>query len=91
VPAGRDGYQWWRHRAFDAEKFDQDLPREGAASGVGGLTLSHNVPDRESVTATLAAFEAAGGTILTPAQEGAFGGVLAHARLTLRRLLRWRR
>ncbi len=60
---------------FDAEKFDQDLLRENATTGVSGVTLSHNVPDRESVTATLQAFEAAGGTILKPAQEGVFGGV----------------
>ena len=60
---------------FDAEKFDQDLLRDHSTSGVSGVTLAHNVPDRESVVATLAAFEAAGGTILKPAQEGAFGGV----------------
>lgn len=60
---------------FDAEKFDQDLHRDHSTSGVSGVTLAHNVPDRESVVATLAAFEAAGGTILKPAQEGAFGGV----------------
>lgn len=60
---------------FDAEKFDQDLMRERSTNGVSGMTLSHNVPDRESVTATLHAFEAAGGTVLKPAQEGAFGGV----------------
>ena len=60
---------------FDAEKFDQDLLRESSTTGASGITLAHNVPDRESVTATLDAFEAAGGTILKPAQEGAFGGV----------------
>ncbi|MFT4051379.1 MAG: VOC family protein [Microbacterium sp.] len=60
---------------FDAEKFDADLLREHSTTGVSGITLAHNVPDRESVVATLAAFEKAGGTILKPAQEGAFGGV----------------
>lgn len=60
---------------FDAEKFDQDLLSDQPSSGVSGVTLSHNVPDRGSVVTTLAAFEAAGGTILKPAQEGAFGGV----------------
>ncbi|MGC3955466.1 MAG: VOC family protein [Propionicimonas sp.] len=60
---------------FDAAKFDQDLQRDPSTSGVSGVTLAHNVPDRESVTATLAAFEAAGGRIIKPAQPGAFGGV----------------
>lgn len=60
---------------FDAEKFDQDLLRDRPTTGVSGITLAHNVPDRESVVQTLAAFDAAGGTILKPAQEGAFGGV----------------
>ena len=60
---------------FDAEKFDQDLLRHHSTSGVSGITLAHNVADRESVATTLAALEAAGGTILKPAQEGAFGGV----------------
>ena len=60
---------------FDAEKFDQDLLRERSTGGVDGVTLSHNVPDRDSVATTLAALEAAGGTILKPAQEGAFGGI----------------
>lgn len=60
---------------FDADKFDQDLLRERSTSGASGVTLSHNLPDRGAVTATLAALETAGGTILKPAQEGAFGGV----------------
>lgn len=60
---------------FDAQKFDQDLLREQSTSGVNGMVLSHNVPDRESVESTLAAFESAGRTIIKPAQEGAFGGI----------------
>lgn len=60
---------------FDAEKFDQDLRRESSNTAVSGVTLAHNVPDRESVLRTLDAFAAAGGTILKPAQEGQFGGV----------------
>lgn len=60
---------------FDAEKFDQDLLRDRSTSGASGVTLSHNVPEREDVAPTLAALEAAGGTILKPAQEGAFGGI----------------
>lgn len=60
---------------FDAEKFDEDLPRGRSTPGVHGVTLAHNVPERGDVATTLAAMEAAGGTILKPAQEGAFGGV----------------
>jgi len=60
---------------FDAAKFDQDLLRDQSTSGVSGLTLSHNVPTRDEVATTLAAMEAAGGTILKPAQDGAFGGI----------------
>lgn len=66
---------------FDADKFDQDLgveaPRAPHGDGVGapGVTLSHNVARREDVVTTLAALEVAGGTILKPAQEGAFGGL----------------
>lgn len=60
---------------FDAEKFDQDLLRDRSTNGVSGVTLSHNVPNRDSVTTMLAALEAAGGTIVKPAQEGAFGGI----------------
>lgn len=60
---------------FDAAKFDDDLLREHSSTGVNGVTLSHNVADRAAVVATLAALEAAGGTILKPAQEGAFGGI----------------
>jgi uncharacterized protein len=60
---------------FDAEKFDQDLLREPGTTGATGVTLSHNVDDRDAVVATLAALEAAGGTIIKPAQDGAFGGI----------------
>ena len=60
---------------FDAEKFDRDLLRNRSTSGVDGVVLAHNVPDRESVERTLAAFESAGGKILKPAQEGEFGGI----------------
>ena len=60
---------------FDAEKFDQDLLRDRSTTGVSGVTLSHNVATRDDVATTLAALAAAGGTILKPAQEGAFGGI----------------
>lgn len=60
---------------FDAEKFDQDLLREHSTQGASGVTLSHNVSTREEVATTLSALEAAGGTIIKPAQEAAFGGI----------------
>lgn len=60
---------------FDAEKFDQDFLRERETTGAQGLTLSYNVPTRDEVAATLARWEAAGGRIVKPAQEGAFGGI----------------
>lgn len=60
---------------FDAEKFDQDLRRERSTAGVSGITLSHNVASRDDVATALATCEAAGGTILKPAQEGEFGGI----------------
>ena len=63
---------------FDADKFDQDLLRDRPTSGTdgpNGVTLSHNVSTRDDVASTLAAMEAAGGTIIKPAQEGAFGGI----------------
>lgn len=60
---------------FDAEKFDQDLLRDRSTSGASGVTLSHNVPARDDVAPTLEALQAAGGTIIKPAQDGAFGGI----------------
>lgn len=60
---------------FDAAKFDHDPLRGRSTSGVSGVTLSHSVPERDDVATTLAALEAAGGTILKPAQESAFGGI----------------
>lgn len=60
---------------FDAAKFDQDLLRDHSTNGASGVTLSHNVSTRDDVAATLSELEAAGGTIIKPAQEAAFGGI----------------
>lgn len=66
---------------FDADKFGRDLGAGvadtgvSAAQGVSGVTLSHNVPRREDVAPTLAALEAAGGTLVKAAQDGDFGGI----------------
>src|SRR5918997_3732261 len=59
---------------FEAEKFAQDLGRGPARPEVSGLTLAHNVADWDAVRALVDAMVAAGGTVLTPPEEGAFGG-----------------
>jgi uncharacterized protein len=60
---------------FEAGKFAQDLGRGPARPEVSGLTLAHNVPDRDAVPAVVDAMTAAGGTVLTAPEDGAFGGV----------------
>jgi uncharacterized protein len=60
---------------FEAGKFAQDLGRGPARPEVSGLTLAHNVASRDAVTAVVDAMAAAGGTVLTAPEEGAFGGV----------------
>ena len=60
---------------FDDEKFDQDLERAHMTTGASGITLAHNVPSREGVVATVEKLVAAGGSVLKPAQDGAFGGI----------------
>lgn len=60
---------------FEATKFDQDLLRDHATSGASGITLSHNVTDRQAVVETIDELVRAGGTLIKPAQDGAFGGV----------------
>ena len=51
---------------------DAHLPAEG--SGFGGITLAYNARDRREVDAVLAEAEAAGATILKPAQDVFWGG-----------------
>lgn len=60
---------------FDASKFNEDLGLPGAAAGASGVTLSHNVASADEVSATIGRLEAAGATVLKPAQAGAFGGI----------------
>jgi catechol 2,3-dioxygenase-like lactoylglutathione lyase family enzyme len=60
---------------FDARKFDQDLAAGTTTTSVSGVTLSHNVGSQEEVVATIEQLVAAGGTVLKPAQAGAFGGI----------------
>ena len=59
---------WSRHElAADAR-----LPDAG--SGFGGIALAYNTRTREEVDRVLAEAEAAGGTILKPAQDTFWGG-----------------
>jgi uncharacterized protein len=60
---------------FDASKFNEDLGVPGGPAGVSGVTLSHNVASAEEVSSTIDKLEAAGATVLKPAQAGAFGGI----------------
>ena len=60
---------------FDDEKFDQDLGRAHTTMAASGITLAHNVASRDDVVTTIDALVAGGGTVLKPAQEGAFGGI----------------
>ncbi len=51
---------------------DAGLPANGG--GFGGITLAHNVANRELVDEALREAAAAGGTITRPAQETDWGG-----------------
>ncbi|GHC98758.1 VOC family protein [Zhihengliuella salsuginis] len=59
---------------FDADKFGQDLGGAPAA-GASGVTLAHNVGTRDGVGDVVRQMEAAGGRVLTPPEDGAFGGI----------------
>jgi len=60
---------------FDAEKFAQDQGRPGMVAPVEGVTLSHNVESREAVDGAVERMQKAGGTVVKPPQDGAFGGI----------------
>ncbi|SFO91410.1 hypothetical protein SAMN05660464_1517 [Geodermatophilus dictyosporus] len=60
---------------FEAAQFGQDLGTGPERPAVSGVTLAHNVGDRDAVRALADAMAAAGGTVLTAPEEGAFGGV----------------
>jgi hypothetical protein len=60
---------------FETAKFAQDLGAGPDRPVVSGVTLAHNVADRGAVSAVVDAMTAAGGTVLTAPEEGAFGGV----------------
>ena len=60
---------------FETAQFAQDLGTGPARPEVSGLTLAHNVGDRGAVADLCERMSAAGGTVLTAPEEGAFGGV----------------
>ena len=49
-------------------------PDAGGATGVGAVALAHNTRTREEVDAVMAEAEAAGATILKPAEDAFWGG-----------------
>jgi uncharacterized protein len=60
---------------FGAAALAADIgPQAGSASGPAPFTLAQVVPAEDQVVAVLAAAEAAGATILKPAQHADFGG-----------------
>ncbi|MCT4556339.1 MAG: VOC family protein [Pelagimonas sp.] len=56
----------------------KDMGLDEAALGHGAMTLSHNVPDRETVDALTTRAEAAGAKILRPPHEVFWGGYIAY-------------
>jgi catechol 2,3-dioxygenase-like lactoylglutathione lyase family enzyme len=66
---------------FDVDKFQRDLPTGDPHPAVSGVTLAHNVGSPDEVRTNVEAMLSAGGELLTPAQEGDFGGIFhAHVR-----------
>ncbi|PYE20696.1 hypothetical protein DFR67_10185 [Williamsia limnetica] len=63
---------------FDSAKFAEDLgddvPAELHSASARGITLAHNVSDRGDVGVVMEAMVAAGGRVLKPATDSAFGG-----------------
>ena len=56
----------------DALAEDASVSPEG--SGFSGVALAHNTASREAVDAVIAEAEAAGGTVVKPAEDGFWGG-----------------
>jgi len=65
-----------RFAIYPLDKLVEDIAAgwPAARSGFGGMTLAHNVRTREEVAKALAQAEAAGATILKPAQDAFWGG-----------------
>jgi uncharacterized protein len=65
-----------RFAIYPLEKLAEDVSATlpPTRSGFGGITLAHNVRAREEVAPVLAQAEAAGATIVKPAQDAFWGG-----------------
>jgi catechol 2,3-dioxygenase-like lactoylglutathione lyase family enzyme len=61
---------------YPLDKLAEDIAPsiKPSESGFGGITLAHNTRTREEVAVVLALAEAAGGTIVKPAQDVFWGG-----------------
>lgn len=59
---------------FPRAALAEDAKLAADGSGFGGVTLAYNVRQREDVDATLAEAEAAGATVLKPAEDTFWGG-----------------
>ncbi|MDQ7988690.1 MAG: VOC family protein [Candidatus Dactylopiibacterium sp.] len=60
---------------YGREALAEDVGCPAAGQGFRGITLAHNVAQREDVARVLAEAEAAGARIVKPAQEVFWGGV----------------
>ena len=59
---------------YPSDKLAEDAHVSPEGSGFGGVTLAHNVRQREEVNEVLSLAAAAGGTITKPAQDVFWGG-----------------
>jgi catechol 2,3-dioxygenase-like lactoylglutathione lyase family enzyme len=59
---------------FGWDELAEDAGVPAAGEGFRGVTIAHNVRDRSEVATVLAAAEAAGGRIVTPAHDVFWGG-----------------
>jgi len=63
---------------FEASAFDADLGGPGSPPAVSGVTLSQNAASAAEVDVTVERMHAAGGVVVKPPQNAAFGGYHAH-------------
>jgi predicted lactoylglutathione lyase len=65
---------------YPFDKLAEDVGIEGARSGFEGVTIAHNCRSKEGVDAVLAEAEAAGATIVKPAENVFWGGYSGYFR-----------
>lgn len=63
---------------FERAQFVADMRGTAAEGRLGGLTLSHNVPEPADVDAAVRRAVEAGGTLVKPPQRADFGGYHGH-------------